>query len=125
MMIGNYYCYDNPAALINQLQTLMGNTSFSRNYNLLYTVYSIPNMALPFFGGYFVDKLGAPVCLVVFGSFILAGQVLFAFGASVKSWTIMWCGRVLFGLGGENLTVAQSALLAQWFRGKVRESEAS
>ncbi|GMH54858.1 hypothetical protein TrRE_jg6886, partial [Triparma retinervis] len=118
MMIGNYYCYDNPAALINQLQTLMGNQDFSRDYNLLYTVYSIPNMVLPFFGGYFVDKLGAPFCLIIFGSLILAGQVLFAFGSSVTSWPIMWCGRILFGLGGENLTVAQSALLAQWFRGK-------
>eukprot|EP00520_Triparma_pacifica_P017792 CAMPEP_0118668346 /NCGR_PEP_ID=MMETSP0785-20121206/20294_1 /TAXON_ID=91992 /ORGANISM="Bolidomonas pacifica, Strain CCMP 1866" /LENGTH=588 /DNA_ID=CAMNT_0006562907 /DNA_START=19 /DNA_END=1785 /DNA_ORIENTATION=+ len=118
MMIGNYYCYDNPAALINQLQTLMGNNNFARDYNLLYTVYSIPNMALPFFGGYFVDKLGAPSCLIIFGSLILCGQTLFAFGSSITSWPVMWAGRVLFGLGGENLTVAQSALLAQWFRGK-------
>ena len=57
MMIGNYYCYDNPSALITQLKTTMGEASFARDYNLLYTVYSIPNMALPFFGGYFVDKV--------------------------------------------------------------------
>ncbi|GMI27444.1 hypothetical protein TrCOL_g3605 [Triparma columacea] len=118
MMIGNYYCYDNPSALITQLKTTMGEASFARDYNLLYTVYSIPNMALPFFGGYFVDKLGAPFCLIIFGSLILSGQVLFAFGTSCTSWPLMWCGRILFGLGGENLTVAQSALLAQWFRGK-------
>ena len=37
---------------------------FDTYFSLLYTVYSIPNMVLPFFGGYFVDKLGAPVCLL-------------------------------------------------------------
>ncbi len=93
-------------------------TPYETDFNLLYTVYSIPNMVLPFFGGFFVDKLGAPLCLVVFASLILAGQTLFAFGATVQSWTFMLAGRVLFGLGGENLTVAQSALLAQWFKGK-------
>jgi len=26
--------------------------------NLLYSVYSLPNIILPFFGGYFIDKIG-------------------------------------------------------------------
>ena len=114
--------YDNPASLHNQLQTWMSSSStsvpFETDFSLLYTVYSIPNMVLPFFGGFFVDKLGAPLCMAVFASLILAGQTLFAFGSSVQSWPLMLCGRVLFGLGGENLTVAQSALLAEWFKGK-------
>ncbi|GMH95609.1 hypothetical protein TrST_g6790 [Triparma strigata] len=118
MMIGNYYCYDNPASLHNSMQTLMPSTNFETYYSLLYTVYSIPNIVLPFFGGFFVDKLGAPICLIIFSSLILAGQIVFAFGASVESWPFMLMGRVIFGLGGENLTVAQSAVLAQWFVGK-------
>jgi MFS family permease len=93
-------------------------TPFETDFSLLYTVYSLPNMFLPFFGGFFVDRLGAPLCMVVFASLILAGQTLFAFGTSLQSWPVMLLGRVLFGLGGENLTVAQSALLAQWFKGK-------
>ena len=120
-MIGNYYCYDNPSALQSQFKTLMLNDTpdgdFGTYFNLLYTVYSIPNMVLPFFGGYFVDKLGCSICLVVFSVAILIGQIVFAFGASLKSWPVMLLGRVLFGLGGENITVAQSALLADWFAG--------
>ena len=118
MMIGNYYCFDNPAALHNSLANLMPATNFETNYALLYTVYSIPNIILPFFGGYIVDYFGAPLTLIIFSVFILAGQIVFAFGASVESWAIMLLGRVVFGLGGENLTVAQSAVLAQWFVGK-------
>ena len=118
MMIGNYYCYDNPSALLSQLQDLMPQSGFDFKFNCLYSVYSIPNMALPFFGGYFVDKLGAPVCLLVFSGCILCGQILFAFGTSIESWPVMLAGRVVFGLGGENMSVAQSALLAQWFKGR-------
>lgn len=65
-----------------------------------------------------MDKFGAPICLIIFSTLILAGQIVFAFGASIESWGVMLLGRVIFGLGGENLTVAQSAVLAQWFVGK-------
>jgi hypothetical protein len=47
-MIGNYYCYDNPAALKTQLQEYAHLNE--EQYNLLYTVYSLPNIILPFFG---------------------------------------------------------------------------
>ncbi len=56
MAFGSYFCYDNPQAL---------NTSIKRKYSigsseygLLYTVYSIPNIVLPFFGGIFIDRIG-------------------------------------------------------------------
>lgn len=44
-------------------------------YSLFYTVYSLPNIALPFFGGIFVDRFGARVCLIAFTMFLLVGQV--------------------------------------------------
>jgi MFS family permease len=119
MMIGNYYSYDTPAALYTQLKQMMGGgPGFDQNFNLLYTVYSIPNMVLPFFGGFFVDKLGAPRCLLIFCTCLCLGQSVFAIGATMENWYIMWLGRVIFGFGGESCTVAQSALLAQWFGGQ-------
>ena len=33
-------------------------------------------------------------------------------------WYVMWIGRVVFGFGGESLSVAQSAMIAKWFVGK-------
>ncbi len=62
---------------------------FETYYSLLYTIPSFPNIILPFFGGYFVDTLGAYKCMVVFISVIAVGQVVFAFGLSIKSWPVM------------------------------------
>jgi MFS family permease len=42
-------------------------------YSLLYTVYSIPNVILPFFGGFLVDKLGVVKMLLIFNLFLVAG----------------------------------------------------
>ena len=98
-----------------------GGDTFSVNFNLLYSVYSWPNVVLPFLGGYLSDRLGVRLMLLVFLLFIALGQVVFALGASLKgdaAWQVMWVGRTIFGFGGESLSVAQSALIASWFAGK-------
>ena len=119
MMIANYYCYDIPAALHQQLDDFMGKPSnFESYFSLLYTLYSVPNIVLPFFGGYFVDKWGVRTTLFVFSAFLCSGQIIFSFGVSLKSWPIMFVGRVIYGLGGESLGVANSAVLSLWFQGK-------
>jgi len=115
-MIGNYYCYDNPAALKTQLQEFANLNE--QQYNLLYTVYSIPNIILPFFGGYLCDMLGASRAFSIFASFLVGGQVVFAFGTSIKSIYLMYLGRVIYGLGGENMAVGASVLLNDWFTNK-------
>ncbi len=115
-MFGSYYCFDNPAALQGSLQKELNLDDF--NYNLLYSVYSAPNVILPFFGGLLVNKLSANICIILFLGFLLVGQALFALGASLKSFPLMLVGRVVFGLGGESLCVAESTLLALWFEGK-------
>jgi MFS family permease len=97
----------------------MGNPGdYETLFSLLYTVYSIPNIFLPFFGGYFIDKLGARKCLFVFAASLTAGQTVFAFGVSIKSWPVMLLGRVIYGFGGESISVGNSAVLADWFEGK-------
>lgn len=119
MLIGSYYCFDLPAACKTQIETFMGYTNeYENDFSLLYTLYAIPNIILPFFGGYFVDKLGVRMCLMIFAGLVALGQVIFCLGLSVRSWPIMFIGRFVFGLGGESLTVANSALLADWFKGK-------
>jgi MFS family permease len=119
LMIGNYYCYDIPAAMKTQLDDYMGNPSnFETYFSLLYTLYSIPNIILPFFGGFFVDKVGVRLCLIIFVVLIAAGQVVFAFGVSIKSWPVMFIGRIIYGFGGESISVANSSILADWFVNK-------
>lgn len=56
LLFGSYYCYDNPQALRSSMlrKYNIGGTDFS----LMYTVYSLPNIVLPFFGGIFIDRIG-------------------------------------------------------------------
>lgn len=92
--------------------------NFERNFNLLYTVYSIPNVVLPLFGGNFVDRFGAPQSLFVFALFVCCGSVLLSIGVSNKTWGVMFLGRFVFGFGAESLCVAQSTITSDWFEGK-------
>ncbi|KAL7495449.1 hypothetical protein ACHAWT_003920 [Skeletonema menzelii] len=118
VMTASYYSFDIPSALHQQLQDYMPQSSnFERNFNLLYTVYSIPNVVLPLFGGNFVDRFGAPQCLFSFASLVCCGSVLLSIGVSSKTWEVMYLGRFVFGLGAESLCVAQSTITSDWFEG--------
>jgi MFS family permease len=56
-LMGNYFCYDNPAVMETTLEEAPYDLKTSQ-YALLYSVYSIPNMVLPLFGGIFLDIIG-------------------------------------------------------------------
>ncbi|KAJ8934927.1 hypothetical protein NQ314_013086 [Rhamnusium bicolor] len=51
---GSYFCYDNPAALQNQMQNDL-NITVSQ-YTMLYSIYSWPNVILCFIGGFLIDS---------------------------------------------------------------------
>ena len=119
MMVGSYYAYDIPAALKSPLDDYMGNPdNFETLFSLLFTVYSIPNTVLPLLGGYIVDRFGFRLCAILFASLTTCGQAILCLGISLKSWPVMFVGRVVFGFGGESIAVANSAILAEYFIGK-------
>ena len=119
IIIGSYYAYDIPSALHQQLQDYMPpSDQYETNFNLLYTVYSIPNVILPLFGGNIVDRYGAPRCLTLFATFVCMGAILLSLGVTNQSWNTMYVGRFVFGLGAESLCVAQSTIVSDWFEGK-------
>jgi len=107
-MIGSYLNYDFPAYLDVYLQQDLNITE--DQYNMLYTVYSIPNVILPLFGGLFVDKIGVRWGIFLFSFILIIGQGIcwlsvYADSPS-KTYGIMIAGRVIFGFGGESLCVA-------------------
>ncbi|KAJ3300072.1 hypothetical protein HK104_004794 [Borealophlyctis nickersoniae] len=116
----HFAAYDNPAALNRPLQEYLGHDYDLWQYelNLLYSVYSFPNMFLPFLGGQLVDRLDPKKILLLFSALVCAGQTLFAFGVSIKHFGTMLVGRVLFGIGGESISVVQASITTTWFRGK-------
>ncbi|KAF9973677.1 hypothetical protein BGZ73_003044 [Actinomortierella ambigua] len=58
LLFGNYFAYDNPAALNTQLQKHLEMPYDDYQYLLsaLYSVYSLPNTVLPFVFGHLVDR---------------------------------------------------------------------
>jgi MFS family permease len=78
----------------------------STEYNYQYTFYSYPNIILPLMGGIFVDVLGVRLAIIVFSIVITLGQTIYTIGGYERTYWIMLAGRVVYGLGGENLGVA-------------------
>lgn len=119
LLVGSYYCFDNPSALESQFTDKNGSFALSNvNYNLLYSVYSFPNIVLPLLGGFLIDRLGIRFGIILFSFLIIVGQFLVMLGGILTSYWILILGRVIFGLGGESLGVTQSTLVAKWFGDK-------
>ncbi|XP_015784976.1 major facilitator superfamily domain-containing protein 1 isoform X1 [Tetranychus urticae] len=114
--LGNYYIYDNPAALETEItRDLVISTS---QYTTLYSLYSWPNVILGLFGGYLLDKvIGLRIGTIIFSLFVCFGQLVFALGAFLNTFWVMQLGRFIFGLGGENLSVAVNAYAVSWYKG--------
>jgi MFS family permease len=116
LLFGTCYAVDIPAAIKTQMSSGMGSPdNFETMYSLLFTLYSLPNVFFPFFSGYFVDKLGTRYCLLVFTSLVLLGQVIFAIGMTIKSWPVMFLGRILYGFGDASIYVTNSTFIAEYF----------
>ncbi|KFH64337.1 hypothetical protein MVEG_10162 [Podila verticillata NRRL 6337] len=119
VMFGNYYAFDNPASLNQPLQDYMGMSDDSYAYflNILYTSYSLPNIVLPWLGGYASDRFGHRRLLLSLSATVALGHMVVCVGVQYKHVPAMILGRVLFG-AGESLAVAQSAITVKYFRGK-------
>ncbi|KAI2656612.1 Major facilitator superfamily domain-containing protein 1 [Labeo rohita] len=114
---GSYFCYDNPAALQTQVIQDMGLNTAS--FMQLYAWYSWPNVFLCFLGGFLLDRVfGIRLGTIIFSSFVLVGQIIFAAGALANHFWLMNLGRFVFGIGGESLAVAQNTYAVNWFKGK-------
>ena len=74
IVTGSYFCYDNPAALQDQMLKDLNLTE--GKFMLFYSLYSWPNVVLCFFGGFLIDKLfGVRLGAIIFSGFVLVGQV--------------------------------------------------
>jgi MFS family permease len=114
-LLGGYFSYDNPGPLETQLEKEL--KLDAAQFSLFYTVYSMPNMVLPIFGGIFLDKVGLRIGIILFSCILCLGQGVFMIGGFQHDFNTMLAGRVIFGFGGETLSVAQSSIVSAWFKG--------
>ncbi|KAF9097669.1 hypothetical protein BGX23_008243 [Mortierella sp. AD031] len=119
VLFGNYYAFDNPAALNQPLQEYMGmpDNTYAYFLNILYTSYSLPNIVLPWLGGFASDFFGHRRLLIALSATVAFGHFVVCLGVERKSVPAMVLGRVLFG-AGESLGVAQAAITVKYFQGK-------
>ena len=110
---GSYFAYDSLGAIAPTLLRVLGVDRSA--IGATYTLYSIAAIVSVFLGGLLIDRIGTRAAAAIFAGLVVAGAAIVAIAPN-----IMWIyvGRFIFGAGSESLVVAQSAILARWFKGK-------
>jgi MFS family permease len=113
MLFGSYFAYDSVAAIAPSLIEALHADRAA--IGTMYSAYSFAAIAAVLLGGVLIDRIGTRRASLLFSALLTVGAGLVAFAPSI-GW--IYAGRLLFGMGSEPLVVAQSAILARWFRGK-------
>jgi MFS family permease len=113
LTFGSYFAYDSISALETTLIKSLGLTR--QTIGSLYSAYSLAAIFIVFFGGVLIDRLGPRKASLLFSALVTLGAALVAVANS--TW-MLFAGRFVFGAGSESLVVAQSAIIARWFKGK-------
>ena len=113
LTFGSYFAYDSIGALA---PTLIQELGLGREtIGSLYSAYSLAAIFIVFFGGMLIDRLGPRKASLLFSVLVTLGAVIVAMAQSTA---MLFVGRFVFGAGSEALVVAQSAIIARWFKGK-------
>jgi MFS family permease len=113
LTFGSYFAYDSISALETTLMEALGLKR--QTIGSLYSAYSLAAIFIVFFGGMLIDRLGPRKASLLFSALVTLGAVIVALADS--TW-MLFAGRFVFGAGSESLVVAQSAIIARWFKGK-------
>lgn len=89
---------------------------FEFYFSLMYSLYSFPNIILPFIGGLLINILGNRKMYIYSGLILVIGQFLFATGYASSSIIVMLIGRSIFGLAGEIIGICQNVMIVKWFK---------
>ena len=113
LSFGSYFAYDIVGAIAPTLIQELG--AARGTVGSFYTMYSIAAILSVFVGGLLIDALGTRKASILFSSLVFIGAAIVWLAKSVP---MFFVGRFIFGAGSEPLIVAQSAILARWFKGK-------
>ncbi|MGD8628476.1 MAG: MFS transporter [bacterium] len=113
MIFGSYFAYDSVGAIEDFLMKSMG--LGQRDIGAMYSLYSWGAIFTLLAAGWLIDRSGTRRSSLIFSGVITLGAVVVALAPN--AWTLL-VGRFIFGAGSEALIVAQSAILARWFKGR-------
>ncbi len=113
LSFGSYFAYDIIGAVA---PSMIAELKASRaTVGTMNTMYSVAAILVVLFGGMLIDKLGTRKSSLLFSVLVLAGALIVWQARSIP---LVFLGRFIFGAGSEPLVVAQSAMLARWFKNK-------
>jgi MFS family permease len=113
LSFGSYFAYDIIGAIA---PSLIGELKAARaTVGTMNTMYSIAAILVVLFGGMLIDKLGTRKASIIFSVLVFIGAAIVWQARSIP---VIFLGRFIFGAGSEPLVVAQSAMLARWFKNK-------
>jgi MFS family permease len=114
--VGSYFAYDSLGAIAPQIieALKLDRSAISSTYSM----YSVAAIFTVLIGGILTDRLGTRIASFLFTGLVALGSGIVWMGARAGSMWSIYFGRLIFGAGAESLTVAQSAILARWFKGK-------
>jgi MFS family permease len=113
LSFGSYFAYDIIGAIAPSLvEELKAGRATVGTMN---TMYSIAAILVVLFGGILIDRLGTRKSSIIFSVLVLVGAAIVWQARSIP---LIFLGRFIFGAGSEPLVVAQSAMLARWFKSK-------
>ena len=113
LSFGSYFAYDIVGAIAPSLGEELH--ASRGTVGTFFTMYSIAAVLAVLVGGMLTDKLGTRKASLLFSILVLAGAAIVW---QAKSLPAFFIGRFIFGAGSEPLVVAQSAMLARWFKNK-------
>lgn len=113
LTFGSYFAYDIIGAIS---PTLVEELSISRGtIGAFYNMYHVAAILFVLIGGFLIDRMGTRKASIIFSLLVLVGAAMVWLAKGLPFFMI---GRFIFGAGAEPLVVAQSAILARWFKGK-------
>jgi MFS family permease len=113
LSFGSYFAYDIVSAIAPSLIEEL--KAARQTVGTFFTMYSLAAILAVLIGGILVDRLGTRKASLLFSCLVFIGAALVW---SARSIPVFFIGRFIFGAGSEPLIVAQSAMLARWFRNK-------
>ena len=70
---------------------------------------------MPILGGIFISKYGDRVSVLMFSMIIFVGNIIFTFGIWSNNYYLLVIGRLVGGIGGENMITIQMVCVEKWF----------
>ncbi|KAJ1974886.1 hypothetical protein H4R35_003405 [Dimargaris xerosporica] len=116
LSVGGHYAAHTLSALKATVKEDFGISN--TQYGIVQSAVSLVNTVLPVLGGLFIDAFGTSTGSVLATSCITLGTAVVALSTHSRSYAVMVCGRLLYGLGSGTIVTVQETILSHWFTGK-------